>query len=283
MSTANGVERSLARGSASAAAAALALLALAFCAACDGSSNPTTDSRAQPDTGQTADLQSSGGDIGQPDSRQLDARRVEAGQPDGPPATPDARPVDAGKPDGPGPRPDARAPDLWEKDRGTVDTGLCQKSGQDCTKLKCCPGLKCCTGMPIPPGKAICYKICPVSDRNLKHSLQSLSSEQILERLSRLPISSWSYNNEPPGVRHVGPMAQDFKAAFGLGSDERYIAPVDADGVALAAIQALYRQLQQLRREVDRLRAENQRLRSLAPGASPLPAGKQPTCPWHPR
>jgi hypothetical protein len=35
-------------------------------------------------------------------------------------------------------------------------------------------------------------------------------------------------------------MAQDFHAAFGVGEDDRHISTVDADGVALAAIQALY-------------------------------------------
>ena len=37
----------------------------------------------------------------------------------------------------------------------------------------------------------------------------------------------------------MGPMAQDFYAAFGLGADDRHIVTVDADGVALAAIQGL--------------------------------------------
>jgi hypothetical protein len=38
----------------------------------------------------------------------------------------------------------------------------------------------------------------------------------------------------------MGPMAQDFYAAFALGPDERHIAPLDANGVALAAAQELY-------------------------------------------
>jgi hypothetical protein len=43
-----------------------------------------------------------------------------------------------------------------------------------------------------------------------------------------------------PHVRHLGPTAQDFYEVFGLGDDDKYISTVDADGVALAAIQALY-------------------------------------------
>jgi hypothetical protein len=61
----------------------------------------------------------------------------------------------------------------------------------------------------------------------------------VLEQLARLPLSTWRYKAQAPGVRHVGPMAQDFRAAFGLGEDERHISSVDADGVALAAIQGL--------------------------------------------
>jgi hypothetical protein len=37
----------------------------------------------------------------------------------------------------------------------------------------------------------------------------------------------------------MGPMAQDFKKAFGLGSEESMIDTIDADGVILAGIQAL--------------------------------------------
>ena len=76
--------------------------------------------------------------------------------------------------------------------------------------------------MPIPPGKSICYVSCPMSDRALKYGARPVTSAEVLERLSRLPISSWTYNNEPPGVRHIGPMAQDFNAAFGVGADPRW-------------------------------------------------------------
>ena len=63
--------------------------------------------------------------------------------------------------------------------------------------------------------------------------------DAILHELSRLPISTWRYRWDPDDVRHLGPMAQDFAAAFGLGPDERVIIPTDAQGVALAAIKAL--------------------------------------------
>jgi hypothetical protein len=61
----------------------------------------------------------------------------------------------------------------------------------------------------------------------------------VLEKVALLPIQQWRFKAEPDGVRHVGPMAQDFRAAFGLGEIPTAIATVDADGVALAAIQGL--------------------------------------------
>jgi len=58
----------------------------------------------------------------------------------------------------------------------------------------------------------------------------------ILARVAALPVTQWSYRNEP-GVRRIGPVAQDFHAAFGLGSNDKTIATGDESGVALAAIQ----------------------------------------------
>jgi hypothetical protein len=154
------------------------------------------------------------------------------------------------------------APDAESKvDQASGDSGACMKNGQSCLVNACCKGLKCCTGMPVPPGKATCYTHCPVSDRALKYGVRPLSSAEVLGRLSKLPISTWTYNNEPPGVRHIGPMAQDFNAAFGVGADPRFISPVDADGVALVALQELNRQLKQLRAELEKLKKENRSLR----------------------
>lgn len=84
------------------------------------------------------------------------------------------------------------------------------------------------------------------SDRNVKHGIESIDGADVLTRLERLPLSEWSYNADPEGVRHIGPMAQDFYAVFGLGSDETKIAPGDMAGVSLAAIKALNEQNQNL-------------------------------------
>jgi hypothetical protein len=63
--------------------------------------------------------------------------------------------------------------------------------------------------------------------------------------ISELPISTWNYTGQDPSIRHIGPTAQDFNLAFGVGEDERHISTVDSDGVALAAIQGLYRLVEQ--------------------------------------
>jgi Chaperone of endosialidase len=97
------------------------------------------------------------------------------------------------------------------------------------------------------------------SDRNLKTDFTAVKPGEILARLTRLPISSWRYTNEMAGVRHVGPMAQDFKSIFNLGSDSRMIGFVDEQGVALAAIQGLN---QKVESDNAALRAENAELKA---------------------
>ena len=76
------------------------------------------------------------------------------------------------------------------------------------------------------------------SDVNLKENFKTINHEEILEKVLALSISEWNYMGNME--RHVGPMAQDFYGAFSLGKGDTTIATVDADGVALASIQALY-------------------------------------------
>lgn len=78
------------------------------------------------------------------------------------------------------------------------------------------------------------------SDRAAKANFIPADGRAVLESLSRVPISTWNYIAQDSKVRHIGPTAQDFYAAFGVGEDERHISAVDADGVGLAAIQTLY-------------------------------------------
>jgi hypothetical protein len=68
--------------------------------------------------------------------------------------------------------------------------------------------------------------------------VKPVDPEEVLDRLAALPISTWACTADKDPARHRGPMAQDFAAAFGLGADERRLAPDDLGGVALAALHA---------------------------------------------
>jgi hypothetical protein len=110
-----------------------------------------------------------------------------------------------------------------------------------------------------PTGTARAQTFTSVSSRHVKTAFASIDAGTILSRVLALPLSEWSYVNAPER-RHIGPMSQDFHAAFGLnGADDEAIATVDADGVALAAIQGLNAKLEA---ELAALRAEMAQLRA---------------------
>jgi hypothetical protein len=81
------------------------------------------------------------------------------------------------------------------------------------------------------------------SDRNAKENFEPVSGRDVLEKVAALPITRWNFKQDTAS-EHIGPMAQDFHAAFGTGSDDKHIAVVDEGGVALAAIQGLNEKLE---------------------------------------
>lgn len=88
------------------------------------------------------------------------------------------------------------------------------------------------------------------SSRDIKTGFGSLDPREALHRVSALPISLWSYKADGPAVRHLGPMAEDFHSAFGLGPDDKHVAPSDQAGVALLALQGLHQVVQEKDREI---------------------------------
>jgi hypothetical protein len=97
------------------------------------------------------------------------------------------------------------------------------------------------------------------SDRNAKMAIEPVDSTEILAKVRAMPVAEWTYKHDAEtGIRHIGPMAQDFYAAFGTGADEKGISSLDGTGVALAAIQALSAENSELRA---RLSVENGELR----------------------
>lgn len=92
------------------------------------------------------------------------------------------------------------------------------------------------------------------SDRNSKENIEAVVLSEVLSKVIDLPVSTWNYITDEDDTQHLGPMAQDFYAAFGLGDDDKKIATLDTSGVALAAIQGLNNKLEA---EIKRLKAKN--------------------------
>lgn len=84
---------------------------------------------------------------------------------------------------------------------------------------------------------------------HLKENRETVNPADVLNTLKNLPVETWNYRTDEDGIRHMGPMAQTFYAAFGLGVDEEHLAPLDANGVALGAIQGLLSRVEQLERD----------------------------------
>jgi hypothetical protein len=89
------------------------------------------------------------------------------------------------------------------------------------------------------------------SSRELKTDFATLDGKKVLSKLSEVPVMSWRYKNEEDSVRHFGPVAEDFRAAFQLG-DGQTISNVDADGVTMAAIQGLHQLLEEQQSALER-------------------------------
>lgn len=93
------------------------------------------------------------------------------------------------------------------------------------------------------------------SGRTAKQSITEEDSQAILAKVLALPLAHWRYRKDRTGALHLGPMAEDFDTAFGLGKDEQGISTIDTSDAALAAIQGLQaeydRRISQLRNEKD--------------------------------
>jgi len=95
-----------------------------------------------------------------------------------------------------------------------------------------------------------------LSDRAAKENIETVDVRAVLDAVAALPITTWNYKANDDAIRHMGPMAQDFHAAFGLGATETMIETIDPDGVALAAIQGLNEMGSDRDAEIAALKAE---------------------------
>ena len=99
------------------------------------------------------------------------------------------------------------------------------------------------------------------SSRTIKENFLAVDGEDVLLRLRTLPITTWSMIGGGGGVRHMGPVAEDFYRAYGLGLGETTIGLSDIDGVSLAAAKALEARTSQLQQQLTARDAEVARLR----------------------
>jgi hypothetical protein len=108
------------------------------------------------------------------------------------------------------------------------------------------------TGAQLPHGAGAWTTL---SDRNSKEHILPVDAREVLRKVAVLPIATWNWKSQDPMISHMGPMAQDFHAAFGLGETPKGISTVDSEGVALAAIQGLHQLVQEKDREIAQLKA----------------------------
>jgi hypothetical protein len=96
-----------------------------------------------------------------------------------------------------------------------------------------------------------------VSDRAVKENFVPIDGQDILEKVAALPIREYNLKSQDASIRHIGPVAQDFYAAFGYGESDTAINMEDAHGVTLAAIQGLYQVVQEQKGEIAALKEQN--------------------------
>ncbi len=102
-----------------------------------------------------------------------------------------------------------------------------------------------------------------LSSRESKQDMVPVNPCDVLDKVACIPVTTWKYKAEQGGVRHMGPMAQDVYAAFGLGDSDTGICTVDASGIALAAIQGLAQRLEEKDARITALESEIKSLRQL--------------------
>ena len=112
------------------------------------------------------------------------------------------------------------------------------------------------SGVELP---ANAYSWASLSDREAKTDFAPVEPREVLHKLASLPVTSWHYKHDLKR-RYIGPMAQDFHAAFGLGSDDKTISTLDSDGVMYAAIQGLVEELKVRDKTIEELKAQNEQL-----------------------
>ena len=101
------------------------------------------------------------------------------------------------------------------------------------------------------------------SNRDMKENFETVDTNDLLKKIESLPITTWNYKTNDDGIRHLGPMAQDFHEIFGLGKNDVTLAPLDTSGVALAAVKGLQEKLSARDERISELEDEVEDLRNM--------------------
>ena len=134
-----------------------------------------------------------------------------------------------------------------------IDIGSAGVAGENGAIRIGTPGIQTATYL---AGTVYAEGVALSSDRNAKENVAAVDAQAVLDKVVALPVSEWNYKSDK-NAEHIGPMAQDFHAAFGLdGMDDKHISVVDENGVALAAIQGLNKKLEILSTENEHLKQE---------------------------
>ncbi|MCH7886910.1 MAG: tail fiber domain-containing protein [Candidatus Marinimicrobia bacterium] len=102
-----------------------------------------------------------------------------------------------------------------------------------------------------------------LSDSTAKRNIRKVNTEEILDKVMKLPIKQWNYKSQSEEIEHIGPMAQDFYSIFSVGENDLTISTIDPSGVALAAIQELYKSQKELELKTEELGEMKKEIREL--------------------
>jgi hypothetical protein len=110
-----------------------------------------------------------------------------------------------------------------------------------------------------------------ICDRNKKENFRGIDGEELLSKIRSMSITEWNYKESDPSIKYIGPVAQDFYAAFHLGGkDSLGINSICIDGVNMAAVQALEIRTAELREKTVELYAMTAKLEAAVARAAAL-------------
>jgi len=98
------------------------------------------------------------------------------------------------------------------------------------------------------------------SSRDRKENIEPADGRAVLEKLVKVPVSTWNYKAEDAAIRHIGPMSQDLYEAFELNGNDETISTIDAGGLSFAAIQGLYQIIQEQQKQIEAMKSQIDRL-----------------------